>query len=329
MFIWVFIYVITVLFNGQYCMILPSADRFPVPRSPDLSHLLGYCASRKTNPLPTADFPSRVLDLAVDVTSHPHAHENPFPFLSRFNAPSGQSLCGEGHNHQAGRSNRLGGENAERSCRTSSLAFGIVGLDIGALDSFFDPPKKAVAPRASTIGIGAFGFDLPPPHPSGRHPDEGTLRRQHRRPRPRLPYRRRPPPRTNAKRKGPSGFVATMDRDLVAPRGLAPSESAALRARLKSRLRVDDGDEAGEEDAEVLLDYAEDMIESGETCGHIAEEVRERDRRFTALRLIRERPHVVVNFVPLCVAARTTAHSCGSWRCRCATRTPPRSWGSA
>ena len=62
-----------------------------------------------------------------------------------------------------------------------------------------------------------------------------------------------------------------MDEQLTAPRDLSPNEMASLRDLLKSQLVINGDDD--DEDAENLLDYAVDMIDSGENIGHVAEEV--------------------------------------------------------
>ena len=62
-----------------------------------------------------------------------------------------------------------------------------------------------------------------------------------------------------------------MNNELIAPRDLSPNEIGELRNLLKSQLSISNDDD--EEDAENLLDYAVDMIESGEDVGHVAEEV--------------------------------------------------------
>ena len=64
-----------------------------------------------------------------------------------------------------------------------------------------------------------------------------------------------------------------MDATLTSPRALTPPELSQLRTILKSCLKLIDNEEE-EEDAESLLEYAFDMIDSVETVGHIAEEVR-------------------------------------------------------
>lgn len=62
-----------------------------------------------------------------------------------------------------------------------------------------------------------------------------------------------------------------MNNQLSAPRDLTEDESAQLRQLLKATLIISSDDD--EEDAENLLDYAIDMIDSGENVGHVAEEV--------------------------------------------------------
>ena len=62
-----------------------------------------------------------------------------------------------------------------------------------------------------------------------------------------------------------------MNNELIATRDLSPNEMGELRNLLKSQLSISNDDD--EEDAENLLDYAVDMIESGEDVGHVAEEV--------------------------------------------------------
>ena len=63
-----------------------------------------------------------------------------------------------------------------------------------------------------------------------------------------------------------------MDKSLKAPRALTSDEVSSLRSLLESTLKINS--ETDKEDAENLLDYAFDMIETEEAVGHIAEEVR-------------------------------------------------------
>ena len=63
-----------------------------------------------------------------------------------------------------------------------------------------------------------------------------------------------------------------MDKSLKAPRALTSDEVSSLRSLLESTLKINS--ESDKEDAENLLDYAFDMIETEEAVGHIAEEVR-------------------------------------------------------
>eukprot|EP00584_Thalassiosira_punctigera_P025201 CAMPEP_0172576364 /NCGR_PEP_ID=MMETSP1067-20121228/137684_1 /TAXON_ID=265564 ORGANISM="Thalassiosira punctigera, Strain Tpunct2005C2" /NCGR_SAMPLE_ID=MMETSP1067 /ASSEMBLY_ACC=CAM_ASM_000444 /LENGTH=247 /DNA_ID=CAMNT_0013369031 /DNA_START=373 /DNA_END=1112 /DNA_ORIENTATION=- len=62
-----------------------------------------------------------------------------------------------------------------------------------------------------------------------------------------------------------------MDEDLTAPRDLAEDEAAFLREMLVASLILSSPDD--EEDAENLLEYAMDMVESGENVGHIVAEL--------------------------------------------------------
>ncbi len=64
-----------------------------------------------------------------------------------------------------------------------------------------------------------------------------------------------------------------MDEQLTAPRELSPDETSALRDLLKNQLSISSDDD--HEDADNLLDYAIDMIDSGDNVGHVTEEVRE------------------------------------------------------
>jgi len=63
-----------------------------------------------------------------------------------------------------------------------------------------------------------------------------------------------------------------MDEQLCAPRDLSEDETANLRDLLTSQLVISCDDE--KEDAENLLDYAVDMIDSGENIGHVTEELK-------------------------------------------------------
>ena len=58
---------------------------------------------------------------------------------------------------------------------------------------------------------------------------------------------------------------------LIAPRELSEDESERMRQLLKRHLVIANDDD--DEDAENLLDYAVDMIDSGESVGHVTEEV--------------------------------------------------------
>lgn len=63
-----------------------------------------------------------------------------------------------------------------------------------------------------------------------------------------------------------------MDKSLKPPRALTSDEVSSLRSLLESTLKITS--ETDKEDAENLLDYAFDMIETEEAVGHIADEVR-------------------------------------------------------
>lgn len=62
------------------------------------------------------------------------------------------------------------------------------------------------------------------------------------------------------------------DQLLASPRDLTEDETATLRELLQAQLSIASDDD--QEDAENLLDYAVDMIDSGENVGHVTEEVR-------------------------------------------------------
>jgi hypothetical protein len=63
-----------------------------------------------------------------------------------------------------------------------------------------------------------------------------------------------------------------MDADLTLPRELTEKEETALRKLLNSQLHITKLIQ-DEEDAEVLLDYAFDMIKGGDNIGQVVEEV--------------------------------------------------------
>ena len=65
--------------------------------------------------------------------------------------------------------------------------------------------------------------------------------------------------------------VEIMDDQLCAPRDLSEDETAKLRGLLKTQLIISSDDD--DVDADDLLDYAVDMIESGENVGHVTDEV--------------------------------------------------------
>eukprot|EP00581_Thalassiosira_minuscula_P016450 CAMPEP_0183715810 /NCGR_PEP_ID=MMETSP0737-20130205/9908_1 /TAXON_ID=385413 /ORGANISM="Thalassiosira miniscula, Strain CCMP1093" /LENGTH=589 /DNA_ID=CAMNT_0025944967 /DNA_START=61 /DNA_END=1826 /DNA_ORIENTATION=- len=62
-----------------------------------------------------------------------------------------------------------------------------------------------------------------------------------------------------------------MESELTAPRHLSEEETMSLRKVLKAQLSISSEDD--EVDADDLLDYAMDMIEGGETVGHVAHEL--------------------------------------------------------
>lgn len=64
-----------------------------------------------------------------------------------------------------------------------------------------------------------------------------------------------------------------MDGALVPPRDLTDEEASSLRELLRSKLITINSSVDDEEDAEALLDYANDMIEDGESVGNVVEEV--------------------------------------------------------
>ena len=61
-----------------------------------------------------------------------------------------------------------------------------------------------------------------------------------------------------------------LDKSLCSPRDLTECESTQLRELLKEQLDINP---FKDQDAEVLLDYAFDMIESGDSVGKVTEEV--------------------------------------------------------
>ncbi len=63
-----------------------------------------------------------------------------------------------------------------------------------------------------------------------------------------------------------------MDADLTIPRDLTEKEETDLRKLLTSQLHITTLLQ-DEEDAEVLLDYAFDMIKDGDNIGQVVEEV--------------------------------------------------------
>jgi len=63
-----------------------------------------------------------------------------------------------------------------------------------------------------------------------------------------------------------------MDADLTLPRELTEKEETALRKLLNSQLNITKLIQ-DEEDADVLLDYAFDMIKGGDKIGQVVEEV--------------------------------------------------------
>jgi len=63
-----------------------------------------------------------------------------------------------------------------------------------------------------------------------------------------------------------------MDDQLCAPRDLSEDETAKLRGLLKTQLIISSDDD--DVDADDLLDYAVDMIESGENIGHVTDELK-------------------------------------------------------
>ncbi|KAL7444654.1 hypothetical protein ACHAXM_009575, partial [Skeletonema potamos] len=63
-----------------------------------------------------------------------------------------------------------------------------------------------------------------------------------------------------------------MDADLTLPRELTEKEETALRKLLNSQLHITKLIQ-DEEDAEVLLDYAFDMIKGGDNIGQVVEEI--------------------------------------------------------
>lgn len=65
-----------------------------------------------------------------------------------------------------------------------------------------------------------------------------------------------------------------IDNKSIKPsRTLSISELSTLRDLLKDELNIHPFNDTDHEDAEILLDYACDMIEECETVGHIVEEV--------------------------------------------------------
>ena len=63
-----------------------------------------------------------------------------------------------------------------------------------------------------------------------------------------------------------------MDAELTVPRDLTEKEEADLRKGLTSKLNITTLIQ-DEEDAEMLLEYAFDMIKGGDTIGQVVEEV--------------------------------------------------------
>ena len=67
------------------------------------------------------------------------------------------------------------------------------------------------------------------------------------------------------------GESVPLSEELTAPRELSAQEVAELTELLKATLNIETQDD--EDDAENLLDYALDMINNGESVGHVTEEV--------------------------------------------------------
>ena len=57
------------------------------------------------------------------------------------------------------------------------------------------------------------------------------------------------------------------------PRELSDAELSLLRDALKDQLNIHPFNDTDHDDAEILLDYAMDMIEGYENVGHVMEEV--------------------------------------------------------
>ena len=57
------------------------------------------------------------------------------------------------------------------------------------------------------------------------------------------------------------------------PRELSDTELSLLRDALKDQLNIHPFNDTDHDDAEILLDYAMDMIEGYENVGHVMEEV--------------------------------------------------------
>ena len=63
----------------------------------------------------------------------------------------------------------------------------------------------------------------------------------------------------------------SVNTQLTLPRPLSTDETDTLRDLLTQQLNISGGDDL--DDAENLLDYAIDMIDSGEAVGHVTDEV--------------------------------------------------------
>ena len=70
------------------------------------------------------------------------------------------------------------------------------------------------------------------------------------------------------KKQSPSSYETTK-----CPRELSETELSLLRDALKDQLNIHPFNDTDHEDAEILLDYAIDMIEGYENVGHVMEEV--------------------------------------------------------
>ena len=95
--------------------------------------------------------------------------------------------------------------------------------------------------------------------------------------------------------RGGSPGLANNHKGTFAPRALSDAEATELRKLLKTKLKIspnndENNHEQDEEDADVLLDYAMQMIQDGENVGHMSDEVSERyiytDCSFAALYLM-------------------------------------------